>query len=296
MPNLIDCGSNEQWILPGGQDHPWVEDLQLAEQAGSSQSENTEALSTRRRAAGRPEAALELLKSDFFEDDDQRFCLTEDRQNTNCFINLAGRIANRYVYSSLKKQLVPADWTEARTNRQLVSKDSSGGYFYGIALNHCDTRDEIVSHYDGKVPLISAVSACTALICPKENRRACLECCESGSSDVLEISLCGWQFLYSYTATTCPQMWYGMLRSRRALSSKPKIRSVYDIAFAGNEVLSRVSGPVNNFYKSSPSPILVGTNAYKYAEMCHRAALDLDVVGADLSTYDKSFSSPTCQD
>ena len=84
-------------------------------------------------------------------------------------------------------------------------------------------------------------------------------------------------------------MWWGMLRSRRALSSRPKIRSVYDVAFAGNKVLSRISSPVNNHFKSTPSPILVGTNAFQYAEMCHQSSLGCDISGADLSTYDSFF-------
>ena len=110
MPNLLDVGSNKQWILLGGLDCPYDEDRALAEQAGYSQSEITAALIAKQRSSGQPELALEALKDDFFEDDDQRFMLREDPQNTNCFIELAGRIANRYAY--LGEQSVPGSVPE----------------------------------------------------------------------------------------------------------------------------------------------------------------------------------------
>ena len=95
-------------------------------------------------------------------------------------------------------------------------------------------------------------------------------------------------FLDSYTDSTCPQIWCGMLRSRRALSKSPKMRCVYDVAFAWNEVLSRFSGPVNDYCKSVISPILVGNDPFKYASQCFNSAVGSEIIGADFSTFDET--------
>ena len=79
-------------------------------------------------------------------------------------------------------------------------------------------------------------------------------------------------YLNSYSHQTVPEIWWSMLRSRRAMSSRPKMRSVYDVSYGANCFLSRISGPTNAFLKSAPSPILVGNDAFAYSPMAFSAA------------------------
>lgn len=52
---------------------------------------------------------------------------------------------------------------------------------------------------------------------------------------------------------TAPELWTSMLWSRRAMTADPKVRSVYDLSYAANAVLTRVSGPTSSCLKQLTS-------------------------------------------
>ena len=147
MPNLVEVGDNLVWQLPPGPDHPWVEDLELATQAGYSSSEVTNAITLRSRSSGKPDAGLDALQDDFFHLNCDRVNLEEDPQHTNAFLSLAGEIAHDYMFGPLTKPLVVQPWSAARTSRQLVSKDASGGFLFSQVLNNITQREKILANY-----------------------------------------------------------------------------------------------------------------------------------------------------
>lgn len=49
------------------------------------------------------------------------------------------------------------------------------------------------------------------------------------------------------------------------MTADPKVRSVYDLSYAANAVLTRVSGPTSSCLKQHQTPILVGSDALQYA-------------------------------
>ena len=54
-------------------------------------------------------------------------------------------------------------------------------------------------------------------------------------------------------------------------------------------MLTRTSGPANNYCRSVESPVLVGTGAFRFAGQAFNSSHGFDVICADMSTYDKSF-------
>lgn len=87
---------------------------------------------------------------------------------------------------------------------------------------------------------------------------------------------------------TAPELWTSMLWSRRAMTADPKVRSVYDLSYAANAVLTRVSGPTSSCLKQHQTPILVGSDAFQYAPYAYASAVDstgndLQLVSSDIS-------------
>ncbi len=62
------------------------------------------------------------------------------------------------------------------------------------------------------------------------------------------------RFITMSNELTMPELWWSMLRSRRAMSSDPKVRSVYDLAFSANALLARIRGPTNAYLKGGSTP------------------------------------------
>ena len=253
MPNLSPMGENSTWVLPSGPDTPWDEDVSLALRAGYSSSEISDALTVRSRASGNPTRALSELEDDFFEYNDLRKRIVEDPVATHPFMDLASRIVDDYVYQFLKAPLICQPWDEAKRLRSLVTKDSSGGYFFGQVLNTKTEREAIIAEYNGKVPLF--MLAPHSFVPRKTDENVWSIANSAAKSLWSHLYLDGTKqgverFLNYYGAETCFQMWWAMLRSRRALSKNPKIRSVYDAAFASNEFLARTSSPTNLYFKS----------------------------------------------
>ena len=81
----------------------------------------------------RQEPSVEYLQDDFLAGSDDRKTLRADPVKVDSFHKLAFKIAEDYTFAHLNGKLKVWDMQSANTPAARVTKDSSGGYFFGIA-------------------------------------------------------------------------------------------------------------------------------------------------------------------
>ena len=296
MPRLSICGSNVGWSLPYGRSSPTDEDLQLALKSGYSRIELEQAFERHQRfSMDTPDAGSLALCDDFLKRQHCRLDLKADPVHTNSFMHLAHLIIeDSFFYGH---QSIPLwDWNQARIQRQRVSKDSSGGYLYSLFLNNGNLRREALERLS-----LTEDSKPFYLLPAHSFRPRKSDENVSAVSNLLAQNLWGSLYLHGgeheisdYLSktdlSTISEAWIGSLRSRRALSERPKIRAVYDVSYSSNECLSRLFGPLNALSRLDNSLIMVAVSPQDYSAQLTQSFSNRHIVGADLSTLDKDFS------